>query len=344
MTHLTVSVVIPTFNRAHLLARAVGCALTECQSGDEVIVVDDGSTDNTEAVVRAFAPAVRYVRTDHRGAGTARNTGVQRAQGDLVAFLDSDDEWIPGKLAWQRTVLEQFPDILFVFSDFGVVTEQGCRVSHYLSSWYGNASAPDRVLSRTTDSTTIRDLPASAPDFRLHIGRLYEAYINGWYVNTCTVVVRRREAGDALRFPEDIAIYEDWECFARLARRGLAGYMDCDTAWQHGHADARLTGLAASTRAEAALTIIERVWGQDEEFLNLHRNDYEHAADHFRLQKVRQLLGQGQRRHARSELARLFHVPRSYHVLSYVPGSLMRTSARLRRRAHGLHVSTRSSP
>src|SRR4051794_14485488 len=98
---LSVSVVIPTYNRAHLVPRAVASALANVIAGDEVIVVDDGSTDGTETALAPYRERIRLVNGRHAGAGGARNLGVREARGDLVAFLDSDDEWMPGKLALQ---------------------------------------------------------------------------------------------------------------------------------------------------------------------------------------------------------------------------------------------------
>lgn len=336
VAHLAVSVVIPTYNRARLLQRPLRSALSECRPGDEIIVVDDGSTDATEKTVRSFGPAVRYVRGEHRGAGAARNAGVAAAAGDLVAFLDSDDEWIPGKLAWQRAILERFPDILFVFSDFGGVRSSGERLPHQGFSWHGDARPWDEILGPGIASSSIAGMPTSAPPFKLHVGRLYEECIRGWYVYACTVLARRKEAGDALHFAEDVAIYEDVECFARMARRGLAGYMDCDTAWQHGHTGARLTDADPADSADAAVKIIERIWGADAEYLRLHSDEYESVVDRHRLGKARYLIGRGRRREARQELARCFRVPRSYSLLTYVPGGVMRSTAHVRRRVHSL--------
>ena len=202
MPDLTVSIVIPTYNRAHLLERALSSAVSECKPGDEVIVVDDGSTDNTEAVIRAFSRYARYLIGEHRGAGAARNAGIRAAAGDLVAFLDSDDEWIPGKLSWQRTVLERFPNILFLFSDFGRITRTNERLSHELSTLLGDIWSWDDILGPGIASATIAGMPSSAPPFMLYVGRLYETLIRNWCVITPTVVVRRVEAGDALHFAE----------------------------------------------------------------------------------------------------------------------------------------------
>ena len=99
----TVSVVIPTYNRADLLPRAIDSVLDQTHDDLELVVVDDGSTDNTEAVVESYDdPRVRYVAHEtNRGANVARNTGIEAADGEYVAFLDSDDEWRPRKLELQ---------------------------------------------------------------------------------------------------------------------------------------------------------------------------------------------------------------------------------------------------
>lgn len=99
-----VSVVIPTYNRAHVLNRAIRSVLGQTYQHFEIIVVDDGSTDNTEQVVKAIADdRVRYIRheTNKGTAAAARNTGIRQACGEFIGFVDSDDEWLPGKLQKQ---------------------------------------------------------------------------------------------------------------------------------------------------------------------------------------------------------------------------------------------------
>ena len=103
-----VSVVIPTYNRASMIARAVRSILTQTFEDWELIVVDDASTDNTEAVVSSFTdPRIRYRKHQvNRGGSAARNTGIRNARGEYVAFLDSDDEWLPNKLELQVEAFE----------------------------------------------------------------------------------------------------------------------------------------------------------------------------------------------------------------------------------------------
>ena len=334
MSDLTVSVVIPTFNRARLLTRAIDSALNECKAGDEIIVVDDGSTDNTKSVVGSFASPVRYVAGEHGGAGRARNLGISMAGGDLIAFLDSDDEWIPGKLSWQRAVMQALPEALFLFSDYGRVARNGERSPNQVAtiprpqsdhhSWV-------EILGPGIASAAIPGMPATAPSFVVYVGRLYEALIRFWCVSTCTVLVRRREALNALHFAEDVPTFEDLECFARLAQRGPACYMDCDTAWNHGHSGSRLTSVSPVIRADAAVKIIERVWGSDEDYLGLHAEEYQKAISAHRLSKIRYLLAEGRTGEARDELACLERKPWLYRLMCRLPQSVLLALLGLRR-------------
>ncbi len=105
-----ISVIIPTFDRSARLAAAIESVLDQ-EGPLELIVVDDGSTDGTASVVGGFGERLRYERRDHRGVSAARNHGVRMARGSWIAFLDSDDEWLPGKLAAQRRYHAQHRDV-----------------------------------------------------------------------------------------------------------------------------------------------------------------------------------------------------------------------------------------
>jgi glycosyltransferase involved in cell wall biosynthesis len=113
------SVVIPTWNRAHIVCEAIESALNQRPGQVEVIVVDDGSTDNTaDVLARSFGSRIHVLRMPRcGGAGAARNAGIRLASGKLIACLDSDDLWLPGKLDAELRVLERFPDAEAVISD-----------------------------------------------------------------------------------------------------------------------------------------------------------------------------------------------------------------------------------
>lgn len=105
-----VSVVIPAYNYARFLPAAIESVLSQTYRPLELIVVDDGSTDDTPAVVAAYGDRIRSIRKVNGGLSAARNTGIQAGQGEYFAFLDADDLWMPDKLAQQVAVFEQHPE------------------------------------------------------------------------------------------------------------------------------------------------------------------------------------------------------------------------------------------
>jgi len=102
----TISVIIPTWNRAGMIPRALDSVMVQTLAADEVIVVDDGSTDDTVDFIRRAYPGVRLLVQAHGGVSAARNCGIREAAGNWLAFLDSDDAWLPEKLAQQRSALK----------------------------------------------------------------------------------------------------------------------------------------------------------------------------------------------------------------------------------------------
>ena len=108
----TVSVIIPTYNRSWILAEAVESVLAQDHPDFEVIVVDDGSTDHTDRVLEKYAAAIRVIKQSNQGVSAARNRGIEVSGGDLIAFLDSDDLWLPEKLTAQVTFFRHHPDAM----------------------------------------------------------------------------------------------------------------------------------------------------------------------------------------------------------------------------------------
>jgi glycosyltransferase involved in cell wall biosynthesis len=329
MRDLEVSVVIPTYNRATLLPRAVASALANVRTGDEVIVVDDGSTDDTAMQMAQFADRVRYARLSHGGAGATRNAGVRLATKPLIAFLDSDDAWMPDKLALQRSLMERRPDVLFCFSDFVSRELTGDR-PHFLQNWHFDPRPWDEILGPGMPYSGIAALPPGRDDFRVHFGDLYLAEMERDFVPTFTLVARREQGRNALHFAEDVVTFEDWECFARLAGAGTAAYLDCDTAWQYEHAGPRLTNAKVFDRASSRLKILERVWGADESFLAAHRERYTAICQRYRLQRAIALLYQARTREARRDLHAAGASPIRYRMLATLPGMVVRILLDLR--------------
>ena len=109
----SVSAVVPAFNAEKSIARTLDSILSQTRRPDEIIVVDDGSTDNTAAEVKKFGRKVTYLHQENGGPSTARNAGINAAKGEWIAFLDADDEWLPSKLEAQMALLERHPNLMW---------------------------------------------------------------------------------------------------------------------------------------------------------------------------------------------------------------------------------------
>ncbi len=185
-----IGVVIPTYNRAHLLPRAVRSALRQTWFEVEVVVVDDGSTDGTPDVVRGFKdPRVRLIRLDaNRGPSRARNVGIQATRAEWVAFLDSDDEWLSDKLHYQMARLAQ----------------PGCRATVVYCQGY-------RHDGLTGDTMRMDATP--------YEGDVFDRLLSGWRPRTTSVVLVKRSALlDVGGFNETLPCRVDVDLWLRLAQ------------------------------------------------------------------------------------------------------------------------------
>jgi glycosyltransferase involved in cell wall biosynthesis len=154
-----ISVIIPVFNGAAYIGQAIESVLGQTLPPDEVLVIDDGSSDATAEVVRRYQPRVSYRWQLNQGPGKARNLGIRESKGDLLAFLDSDDLWLPEKLRLQRAALDEDPGLDLVFthqsrfheSEPVAVEEQTVQPSPLISCMLARRTAFERVGPLRTD-------------------------------------------------------------------------------------------------------------------------------------------------------------------------------------------------
>lgn len=241
-----VSVAIPSYNRAYCIERAVDSVLGQTYPHVEAVVVDDGSTDETPAVMeRRYGgdPRVRYIRQPNGGVSAARNTAFGHARGEFVAFLDSDDEWLPHKVELQVACLRRFPELGMVWTDMEAIGPDGRVFSpRYIREMYSAFAyfGPGELF---TGEHALSDIVPSAPevvgDARLRTGMIFSQMIAGSMVHTSTVLLRasvRREVGEfevAWRSGEDYAFH------LRTCRLGPVGFLDLPTIrYQRGMPDA----------------------------------------------------------------------------------------------------------
>ncbi len=183
----SISVVIPTHNRAPMLREAVESVLSQSLRPGEILVVDDGSTDETEEVIRCFGKRVGYMKQPNSGPSTARNLGWRSTRGEWVAFLDSDDLWLPRKLELQMKALSNSSDTPLCYTD-EIWIRQNKRVNpckHHAkySGWIFQHCLPRCIIS-----------PSSA-------------------------LIRRNVLEELGGFDESLAVCEDYDLWLRLTSR-----------------------------------------------------------------------------------------------------------------------------
>lgn len=187
---VSVSVLIPTYNRKAYLREAIDSVLAQTYTDYEIIVVDDGSTDGTgEALAAAYGEQIRYVRQDNQGESVARNRGLELAQGEYVALLDSDDLWLPEKLARQMTAIETDAKVGLVFCQSWIIDGEGRRVHDI------------------PHGTHLRNGKLTLEGLCLH------NRISG----PSTTLIRRAVLNHIGGFDPDIHFGEDWDLWLRIA-------------------------------------------------------------------------------------------------------------------------------
>ena len=195
MTAPTVSVVIPAYNHAAYLEQTISSALAQTWPDFEVIVVDDGSVDDTPGVAKRFADSINFIRQANRGMAGTRNAGVRTARGQFISFLDDDDLWKPNYLA---TVIPEFledPDLAACYTGVQMIDSEG----HLLPQTSTRVVAPER---------------------------LYDTLIDGGFFPPATVTVRKSVLDEVGPFDETLQGFADWDMWLRFSSlykfRGVA--------------------------------------------------------------------------------------------------------------------------
>ena len=319
-----VSVIIPTYNRELLAPRAIRTVLAAIQDGDEILVIDDGSTDNTEHVVRSFGEPVHYHRIANAGPGAARNTGISLARHDLLAFLDSDDEYYPDRLLLQRQVMGKYPDLVFSFGNLAYRNINGKFKGDLISVYQTDDNIgspfptkhPREIFGRAIAFSNVCDLPNGIADVGLHIGKFSGEMMDVHYAHSNTVLVRRSKAGTACMFPEDARLMEDWEFMIGLARQGPVAFLDREVAIMNAHDDARLVTVPKFNHVTARLRVLERCCGPG--CADCDRARYDALVRYYRLKRAKLLLGMGRLQEARADFEAA-RAPLEYRLFAHLP-------------------------
>ncbi len=206
---MDVSVVVPTYNRAGVLGRALDSVFSQTRQPEQVIVVDDGSTDGTSEVINRDYPLVTCVRQTNAGVSAARNRGIAEANSEWIAFLDSDDEWKPGKLERQLDALRQNPSF---------------HICHTNEIWIRNGRRVNEGKRHAKSG-----------------GWIFQRCLPLCVISPSSVIVRRALLEELGGFDESLPVCEDYDMWLRICSRHPILFLEEPLVVKHGGHDDQLS-------------------------------------------------------------------------------------------------------
>lgn len=267
------SVVIPTFNRSDYVREAIESVLMQKIDGSiECIVVNDGSTDDTEAVLSSFEDRITVLTQPNRGLNAARNAGLEAASGSFVSFLDDDDVMLPFKSELQRQALEILPEVGFVFSDFAVWRD-GIRQPGGLRRWQETETGLYDLLDETGRKEIYYEEEGERRVAHAFPCDIYGLSLVQPVVLPSATLCRMSALRLCGPLPEDCSLCGDWRYFAELSKRCGAAYLDVQTTLNRSHDSAtRLTNTSFRSKTASRLRMIRELWCSDCEFMADNRD------------------------------------------------------------------------
>lgn len=233
-----ISVIIPTYNRASCIAKAIDSALNQTYKNIEILVVDDGSTDNTPVVLKDYMNKIRYFYKDNGGVSSARNFGIRNATGDYISFLDSDDLWEQEKIDIQLNYLLKKENLSAVISDIKFINK------------YGDAT------NRTNISTQI---PKEGMILK---------YLVTNFQTMCTILMKKQIFNEVGYFDESLTTAEDIDMLMRIASKYQIGIISMPLVLVNNSASGLSNRLFTGNR----LTVIEKLKQYNPQFAAKHKN------------------------------------------------------------------------
>jgi glycosyltransferase involved in cell wall biosynthesis len=296
-----ISVVVPAYNASRWIKETLDSVLAQTFRDYEVIVVDDGSTDNTADLIESYEGAVRCVRKANGGASSARNVGIRCSRGSWIAFVDADDLWLPFKLDLQVRMLEKYPDLAWFYSDAYIFE---------------------------SDTRCIRCL--ASENQRPYTGDILRQLLMYCFIPSPTPLVRRDVFDQAGYFSESpvTRIGEDWDLWLRIAAMYKVGYVHQPTAGIRQHKTSMIGSVDLGYYLNSKLTVVEEALQREPKRLQDLRKT---AVANVLASTGEYMLARGARREARKVFREaLMDNPSSlrsifFFLLSFLPAWMLAT-------------------
>mgnify|MGYP001233427655 FL=1 len=202
-----ISVIIPTYNRCDLLKRAINSVIKQTITPKEIIIVDNGSTDQTYQMVSSLFPEINYFIEKKRGVSAARNKGILESKSKWIAFLDSDDTWKPTKLEKQM--------------EFSTFNQDKYRIIHTDETWYRNKKFLNQLKKHKKSG-----------------GNIFKNSLQLCCISPSSVVLKKQIFDDYGLFDENLEVCEDYDMWIRITAKEEVGFLDSPLVLKYGgHSD-----------------------------------------------------------------------------------------------------------
>ena len=199
---MKISVIIPTFNRKKTLERAIHSVINQSLSPFEILIIDDGSNDGTKEWVKESFQDIKYIYQNNQGVSSARNKGIKHAYGDWVAFLDSDDEWLPNKLYEQVKAIGSNPEIKFF---------------HTNEIWIRNGVRVNQMKKH-----------------KKYGGYIFEKCLDICKVSPSSVLIKKEIFDDVGAFDNSLRVCEDYDLWLRITSKYPVVFLDIPLIYKYG--------------------------------------------------------------------------------------------------------------
>jgi glycosyltransferase involved in cell wall biosynthesis len=219
----TITAVIPTYNRANLVANAIDSILNQTRPADEIIVVDDGSSDGTRDLIAGYGDRIRYVYQENQGVAAARNTGLRNAKSTYLAYLDSDDLWEPSKLEYELKAIAIRPDIAIAFSESSVWRSSTEKVSE---SFFALSNYSYNYFREAPVFSSLAEVDGPQGESVVLVGDFSSAIFFGNLVQMPNCLFKTRLLRECGEFDTRIGnAGEDYDLISRIVQNGVCAFI-----------------------------------------------------------------------------------------------------------------------
>jgi glycosyltransferase involved in cell wall biosynthesis len=242
LSKMKVSVIIPTYNREKYICEAIESVLGQTMEDIEIIVVDDGSTDNTSQRIKPYQKKIKYIYTENGGPAHARNIGITRAKGEYISFLDSDDLYYPYKTQSQTAILDKYSDIGMVCTEFSGFDDKDFWDEFHLKKYHESAYRNGR---QTYDNIFLKSISLAEAGLhfekrshrKIYMGHIFDEYIKNLIVFTNSVMLRREVLKTVGLQDEQYWLFEEYDFILRITKQYPVAFLDLPTYKLRYHVD-----------------------------------------------------------------------------------------------------------